>query len=149
LSLKDRIDQDMRVAQKSGDKNKLNVTRLLKSEIRYKEIDKQKELTDDEVVGILTSFVKRHGESIEEFKKGGREDLVLKEEEELKIIQTYLPTQLSLEELNQLITEAIIEAKAETPQDLGKVMKVLMPKVKGRADGKRVNALVVAKLQPN
>lgn len=149
MSLKDRIDQDMRVAQKSGDKNKLNVTRLLKSEIRYKEIDKQKELTDDEVVGILTSFVKRHGESIEEFKKGGREDLVLKEEEELKIIQTYLPTQLSLEELNQLITEAIIEAKAETPQDLGKVMKVLMPKVKGRADGKRVNALVVAKLQPN
>jgi hypothetical protein len=149
LSLKQRIEQDLITAQKAGDKIRLNITRLLKSEIHYKEIDKQKELTDEDVIEVLSSFVKKHQESIEQFRKGQREDLASKEEEELKIVQSYLPSQLSEEELNQLITEALAEVKAETPKDVGKVMKVLISKVKGRADGKKVNALVQAKLQPN
>lgn len=149
MSLKQRIEQDLITAQKAGDKIRLNITRLLKSEIHYKEIDKQKELTDEDVIEVLSSFVKKHQESIEQFRKGQREDLASKEEEELKIVQSYLPSQLSEEELNQLITEALAEVKAETPKDVGKVMKVLISKVKGRADGKKVNALVQAKLQPN
>jgi uncharacterized protein YqeY len=147
MTLKERIDQDMRQAQKSGEKLKLSLTRLLKSDIRYKEIDKGKELSDEEVLEVLTSAAKKHRDSIEQFRKGGREDLVKQEEDELKLILEYMPEQLSVEEVGKLVEEAITEVGAEVEKDIGKVMKVLMPKVKGKADGKAVSLLVSSRLK--
>ncbi len=147
MNLKQRIEQDMRLAQKSGDKLKLSLTRLLKSDIRYKEIDKGKELSDEEILEVLSSSAKKHRDSIEQFRKGGREDLVKKEEEELNLILEYMPEQLNTEELEKLAEETITEVGAEGEKDVGKVMKALMPKVKGRADGKTVNLLVSSKLK--
>jgi len=147
MSLKERIDQDMRMAQKSGEKLKLSLTRLLKSDIRYKEIDKGKELSDEEVLEVLTSSAKKHRDSIEQFRKGGREDLVKQEEDELKMILEYMPEQLNAEELRKLVEEGITEAGAEGEKDIGKVMKVLMPKLKGKADGKAVSLLVSSRLK--
>ena len=147
MTLKERIDQDMRQAQKSGEKLKLSLTRLLKSDIRYKEIDKGKELSDEEVLEVLTSAAKKHRDSIEQFRKGGREDLVKQEEDELKLILGYMPEQLNAEELGKLVEEAITEVGAEGEKDMGKVMKVLMPKVKGKADGKAVSLLVSSRLK--
>lgn len=147
MTLKERIDQDMRMAQKSGEKLKLSLTRLLKSDIRYKEIDKGKELSDEEVLEVLTSSAKKHRDSIEQFRKGGREDLVKQEEDELKMILEYMPEQLGNDELGKLVEEAIVEAGAEGEKDMGKVMKALMPKVKGKADGKAVSLLVSSRLK--
>lgn len=147
MDLKQRIEQDMKLALKSGDKLKLNITRLLKSEIRYKEIEKGQELSDEEVLEVLSSSVKKHRDSIEQFRKGGREDLVKKEEDELSLILGYMPAQLSQEEIEKLIEESIAEIGAEGEKDIGKVMRTMMPKVKGRADGKTVNLLVTSKLK--
>ena len=146
-SIKDKITQDMKKALAAKDKVKLSVIRLLKSEIRYKEIEKGSELSDDEIISVLSSSVKRHKDSIEQFEKGGREDLVAKEKAELEIIWEYMPKQLEEDELSQIVDEAIKEANASVPSDLGKVMRIVMPKVKGRTDGKRVNELVSSKLE--
>jgi uncharacterized protein YqeY len=154
-SIKDKITQDMKKALLSRDKIKLSVMRLLKSEIRYKEIEKGSELSDDEVISVLSSSIKRHKDSIEHFEKGGREDLAGQEKAELEIIWEYMPKQLGEEELSQIVDSAMKEARIlcqETgvlsPSDFGKVMKMVMPKVKGRADGKKVSELVLSKLQP-
>jgi uncharacterized protein YqeY len=144
--IKDRITEDMKKAMVARDEVKLRVTRLLKSEIRYKEIEKGAELSDEDVITVLSSSIKRHKDSIEQFKKGGREDLVAQEISELEIIWEYMPKQLEEEELSQIVNEAIREVNASAPSDLGKVMKLVMPKVKGRADGKKVNELVSFKL---
>jgi len=147
MTLKERIDQNMRMAQKSGEKLKLSLTRLLKSDIRYKEIDKGKELSDEEVLEVLTSAAKKHRDSIEQFRKGGREDLAKQEEDELKLILGYMPEQLNAEEIGKLVEEAITEVGAECEKDMGKVMKALMPRVKGKADGKAVSLLVSSRLK--
>ena len=147
MNLKQRIEQDMKLAQKSGDRLKLSLTRLLKSDIRYKEIEKGKELSDEEVLEVISSSAKKHRDSIEQFKKGGREDLSKKEEEELNLILGYMPAQFNSEELERLVEESMTEVGAEGEKDIGKVMKALMPKVKGRADGKMVNLLVSSKLK--
>ena len=146
-NIKHRITEDMKKALAAKDKVKLNVTRLLKSEIRYKEIEKGSELSDDEVISVLSSSIKRHKDSIEQFEKGGREDLAAQEISELEIIWGYMPKQLEDDELSRIVDEAIKEADVSDPSGLGKVMKIFMPKVKGRADGKRVNELVSSKLQ--
>lgn len=137
----------MKVAMKEGDKAKLNLIRMLRSEIRYKEIELGSKLDDNGTIYVLSSAVKKRKEAIEEFKKGGREDLVAREEEELRIVFSYLPEQLSEQELLNLIDDSIAEVEAQSPMDVGKVMKVIMPKVKGRADGKKVNQMVSLKLQ--
>jgi uncharacterized protein YqeY len=147
MNLRERIEQDMRMAQKSGDRLKLSLTRLLKSDIRYKEIEKGKELSDEKVLEVISSSAKKHRDSIEQFKKGGREDLSKKEEEELNLILGYMPAQFNSEELERLVEESMTEVGAEGEKDIGKVMKALMPKVKGRADGKMVNLLVSSKLK--
>ncbi len=136
----------MAAAQKAGDKLKTGVLRILKSEIRYKEIDLRHLLTDEETILVLSSSVKKRKESIEEFKKGKRPDLVSKEETELAIVNSYLPAELTEAELSDIIKSTIAEVGAATNSDLGKVMKSLMPKVRGRADGKKVNALVTSYL---
>ena len=145
-NIKERITEDMKRALATKDKVRLRVTRLLKSEIRYKEIEKGSELTDEDVISVLSSSIKKHKDSIEQFEKGGREDLVAGEKAELEVIWEYMPKQLE-EEFFQIVDEAIREVNASAPSDLGKVMKTVMPKVKGRADGKKVNELVSSKLQ--
>jgi uncharacterized protein YqeY len=146
-SIKDKITQDMKKALAAKDKVKLSVIRLLKSEIRYKEIEKGSELSDDEIISVLSSSVKRHKDSIEQFEKGGRDDLAAQEKAELEIIWGYMPKQLEEDELSKIVDEAIKETDVLSPSGLGKVMKIVMPKVKGRADGKRVNELALSKLK--
>jgi uncharacterized protein YqeY len=146
-SIKDRITEDMKKALIAGDKVRLSVTRLLKSEIRYKEIEKGSEFSEEDVISVLSSSVKRHKDSIEQFEKGGREDLVACEKAELEIIWEYMPKQLEDDELSKIVDEAIKETDASDLSCLGEVMKIVMPKVKGRADGKRVNELVSSKLK--
>ncbi|MDH4222983.1 MAG: GatB/YqeY domain-containing protein [candidate division Zixibacteria bacterium] len=147
MDLKQRIIQDMKSAQKAGEKLKLSLTRLLKSDIQYKEIEKGEELSEEEILEVLSYAAKKHRDSIEQFKRGNREDLVNQEEEELKLILEYLPQQLNQIEIEKLVEEIISEVKAEGEKDIGKVMKALMPGIKGRADGKMVKLLVTNKLK--
>jgi len=141
MSLLKKIEEDTIKALKAGEKEKLTVLRGLKSDIKYKQINKGEELTDDEVIAVLNGAVKKRKDSIEMFQKGGRDDLVKKESFDLEIIQKYLPEQLSQDELIMIIKKAIEETGADSPQKIGLVMKKVMPEVKGRADGKTINKL--------
>ena len=146
MSLLETLNSDLIVALKKGDKNRAEVIRGLKSDIKYKEIDKREPLTEEDVLGVLAAAAKRRRDSIEQFQRGGRDDLVLKESGELEIITSYLPQQLSDEELQEIVGATLLEIGAKTPADLGKVMKAIMPKVKGRADGNRVRQMIALKL---
>ena len=141
-SLKERLSDEMKTAMKSGEKEKLGFARNLHAAIRKREIDDRVELDDSGVLKIVSSLVKQRQDSIEQFKKGGRDDLVEKEERELQYLQTFLPPQLSEEEVRRLVEQAVSEAQVSSPKDMGKVMKALLPKVQGRADGKLVSQLV-------
>ena len=147
MSISARIAEDLKQAQKERDKIRLSTLRMLKSELRYKEIEKGKPLTEEEEMGVLSTSAKKRLDSIEQFRNGNRIDLVTQEESELKVVQGYLPQQLSEQDLNLLVDQAISEVQAQGKSDLGKVMKSLMPKVKGRADGKVVNQIVALKLE--
>ena len=142
MGLKDQIQQDIKQAMKDKDKVKLSTLRLLMSEIKNKEIDAGGELEEGDILSIIQKAAKQRKESIEQYKKGGRDELAAKEERELDILSAYLPKQLSQEELEAIIREAIEKCGATSPKEMGKVMKEVMPAVKGRADGKEVNALV-------
>jgi len=146
MSLFDKISQDLIQAQKNRDSIRLSTLRMLKSDLKYKQIEKNSPLSEEEELMVLSSAVKKHKDSIEQFKQAQRNDLVAQEEAELNIILEYLPKQLSEEELTDLITQAIQESGAVSKADLGKVMKIVMPKVRGRSDGKLVSSLVTAKL---
>ncbi|BAT71708.1 conserved hypothetical protein [Thermosulfidibacter takaii ABI70S6] len=146
MGLKEKIMADMKEAMKAKNTVKVSTLRLLISEIKNKEIDKRGELTEDEILAVIQKAVKQRRESIEQYKNAGREDLVEKEQKELEILESYLPKPLSKEEIEAIIDEAIKETGAASMRDMGKVMKVVMPKVRGRADGKLVNELVKAKL---
>ncbi len=137
----------MKEALKGRESLKLGVLRMLKSEIRYKEIEKRSELSNDEVISVLSSSVKRRRDSIQQFEKGGREDLVAQEKAELEVVLGYMPEQLTEEKLSQIISQAIKEANATGPSDLGKVMKLIQLQVKGKAEGKVVHQLVTSQLQ--
>ncbi len=142
MPLLDRLTEELKGSLKSGDHVKVSVIRLLKSAVKNREIEKMAPLTEEEIVDVIMSAMKQRRESIGEFQKGGREDLVQKEESELKILQTFLPQQLSEEELMNEIRVAIREVGAVSPRDMGKVMKILMPRVKGRAEGAKVSSIV-------
>jgi uncharacterized protein len=141
MSLKAEIQEAVKSAMKSGDAITLSTLRLLLSALHNEEIRVRKELTADEIQKIITTLSKQRGEAIELFRKGGREELAQKEEAELLVLKRYLPQQLSEDEVAALIRASIDETGAKTIQDLGKVMKLLMPKVAGRSDGKRVSEL--------
>ncbi|HDH00345.1 MAG TPA: GatB/YqeY domain-containing protein [Nitrospirae bacterium] len=142
MSISEKIADDLKEALKAGDKSKLSVLRLVKSAMKNKEIEKRASLTDEDVYAILRSFVKRSRESIGQFSKAGRTELVEKEKEELSILQGYLPEQLEEDDLRKIIKDIIEEAGASGPGDMGKVMKSVMAKVKGQADGRLVNRIV-------
>lgn len=143
MSLLKRIDEDLIKALKKHESDKVTLFRGLKSDIKYKQIDKGEELTDDEVGAVLTFAAKRRRDSIEQFQAGGRQDLVDKETAELEIIKVYLPEQLSEDKLRELIGKAIEKTGADSPAKMGLIMKEVMPEVKGKADGKIVNKIAV------
>ena len=147
MSLKEQLTADMKDAMKNKEKNRLAVIRMVRGAIRQQEIDGQKELGEDDVIAVISKEVKMRRDSIEEFKKGGREDLVEKTQAEIDVLMPYLPAQLSEDEVRELVKAAVEQTGASTPKDMGKVMGVLMPKVKGRADGKMVNTIVKSFLQ--
>ena len=142
MGLRHRIAEDVTKAMKEGDKLKTNALRMALSAIKYIEIEKKRELNDEETIGVFSTLCKQRRESIEQFKKGNRPDLVEKEEKELAILTTYLPERISEDELLKIVKESAAECGATGPNDMGKLMKVLMPKVKGRADGKVVQDMV-------
>ncbi len=146
MSLLKRIDEDLIKALKNHESNKATLFRGLKSDIKYKQIEKKEELTEEEIVAVLQSAAKRRRDSIEQFKAGNRQDLVDKETFELTIITGYLPEQLSEAKLRELIGEAIKKTGADSPSKMGLVMKEVMPATKGKADGKLINRLVAEML---
>ena len=142
MSLLQKFDDDLKVAIKTSDKLKVSVLRMAKAALKNRQIEKRGELSEDEVLSVISMLSKQRRESIEQFSKGGREDLAEKERQELSILQTYLPSQITLEELDRIISETITESSAQGVKDMGKVMRLLMPRVKGAADGKVVNQRV-------
>ena len=146
MTLKKKMDQEMILAAKAKDKIRLSALRMLKSGLHNREIDLKRELNEAEFLQLLSAMVKQRKDSIEQFEKGGRTDLVEKEEAELKVIQEFMPTPMSETELDAMIAEAIRETGAASVRDMGKVMATLMSKVTGKADGKTVGEKVKARL---
>ncbi len=146
MGFKERVDQETVQAAKSKDKIRLSALRMLKNGLHNREIDLKRELSETEFLQLLSSMVKQRKDSIEQFEKGGRADLVEKEKAELKVIEEFLPAQLSEGDIDNLIRETIRETGASGARDMGKVMKVLMPKLTGKADGKAVGEKVKALL---
>ncbi len=142
MSLKERLKADMKEAMKAKDKVKLSTIRMINSLIKNAEIEKRGELTDEEIIQLLMKYAKQRKESIEMYEKGGRQDLVEKEKAELAVVESYLPKQMSEEEIREVVKQTIEEVGASSVKDMGKVMKAVMPKVKGRADGSVVNRIV-------
>jgi uncharacterized protein len=140
--LQKKMTEDLKQAMKSGDTVKRDTLRMLLSSVKNAEGAKLDSLDEGEVLSVVSRDVKRHLESIDAFKKGNRADLVAKEEAELKILQSYMPAQLSRDEVVKAAKEAIGEVGAAGPGDKGKVMQQLMPKLKGKADGKLINDVV-------
>ncbi|NMC44042.1 MAG: GatB/YqeY domain-containing protein [candidate division Zixibacteria bacterium] len=144
MSLLERINDDLVKALKGGDKAAALTLRGLKSDFKYYQIDKKLEsLTDQDVIAVMTTAAKKRRDSIEQFQTGGRADLVAKETRELEIILQYLPPPLTAEELEAAVKEAIAETGAAGPGDMGKVMKVIVPKLQGKADGKVIKDAVM------
>jgi uncharacterized protein YqeY len=147
--LLDKINQDYKEAVKSKDESKRNTINLLLSAIKYRQIElrtSEKELTDEEIINVISKEIKKRKEAIELYEKGNRQDLAEKERKELEILESYMPKQLSEEELVSTIDEVIKSVGASSTSDVGKVMKELMPKVRGKADGSLVKSLVEKRL---
>ncbi len=144
MTLRDRLTEDMKQAMKDKEagKLKLSVVRMVRSAAKYIEIDRHKELDDNELLEVVAKEVKMRKDSLEEFRKANRPDLLAALEQEIAILMEYLPEQMTEAEVRRLVTQAVTDAQASSPKDMGKVMALLMPKVKGRADGKLVNSLV-------
>ena len=142
MGLREKIDADVKEALKSGAKEKVSTLRMLNAALKNKQIDKRRPLTEEEVVETVRTLIKQRKDSIEQFTKGGRQDLVDKETAEVTVLEAYLPAQLSREEVDAMVREAIAQTGAQGAKDMGKVMKALLPLVGGRADGKLVSELV-------
>jgi uncharacterized protein YqeY len=142
MTFLEKLNSDLKEAMKARDEVRMNCIRQVKASVMNKEVAKKKTLSDDEVMEVIASLAKAHVESIDSFKKGNRPDLVGKEEAELAILKAYLPEQLSDEELRIIVEAAVKESGASAIKETGKVMGLIMPKVKGKADGGRINAIV-------
>lgn len=149
MSLNERIMQDMKSAMKDRENGKLRLTviRMIRSEIKNAEINQKKDLTDDEILGIISKGVKQRRDSIPEYEKGGRPDVVETLNREIDILMAYLPEQLTEDEIKDLVRKAAEETGASAPSDMGKLMGKIMPLVKGKADGKVVNRIVKEHLE--
>jgi len=140
--LKEKLKNDLKEAMKAKDNFKRDVIRFLMSAVKQVEVDERKELSDEDIMKIIQKSVKQREDAIAQYKEGGREDLVEKEQKEAEILKSYLPQQLSDEELKEIVKKVIEEVGASSMKDMGKVMGAAIKKTAGRADGKRINAIV-------
>ncbi len=148
MSLEERLVEEMKQAMKSNDKLKLSTIRMIRSALKNKEIDLRKKLEDEDIVKVIQAMMRKGEESVEQFETGGRMDLVEKEKSEIEIMKSFLPQPLSQEEILKIIDQSIQETQASSLKDMGKVMKSVMPKIGGKADGKLINQLVKERLSP-
>ena len=145
MPLRDQISNDLKEAMRAGDTRKRDAIRLLTAALKQKEVDERKTLADADVVAIIDKMLKQRRDSIEQFEKGGRQDLADTEKFELGVLQAYMPQALSEMEIAEAVTASIQESGAKGPADMGKVMAALKPKLAGRADMSKVSGLVKAK----
>ena len=146
MALKDQITSDMKEAMKAGDKPRLSVIRLILAAVKQREVDERITLDDSQVLSVLDKMLKQRRESVAQFTQGGRQDLADNETAEIKVIQGYMPAQLSEAELDAMIAATVAESGAASIKDMGKVMGILKPKVAGKADMSVVSARIKAKL---
>lgn len=147
MSIKDVLNQDMKAALKEGDKDRLSVIRMARSAILYAEKERLHELDDGEVIEVLSREVKKLKDDRDEFERLGRTEQAQKLGQEIDILMSYLPQQLTDDEVEEIVRQTIFEVGANSAKDMGRVMSAIMPKIKGRADGRVVNALVKKLLQ--
>ncbi len=145
--IKERIQNDLKEAMKAGDTQRKDALRFVSAMIKQVEVDTRETITDDKIITILNSEIKKRRESLDESTKAGRDDLAKQTEYEIALITTYLPAQLTPEELAAEVAKAVTESGATTPKDMGAVMKILSPRVKGKAEGKAVQEAVQAALK--
>ena len=146
MGLRDQIDVDIKSAMKSGAKDKVSALRMLSAALKNKQIEKRAPLVDGEIVDTVRSLIKQRRDSIEQFAKGGRQDLVDKEAAEVAVLEVYLPQQMAREEIEKIVRDVIAQTGAQGAKDMGKVMKALVPLLAGRADNKLVSELVKSSL---
>ena len=147
MSRKQKLQEDLKSSMKNKDTNKKSVITLIRASIKQYEVDNRVELGDEEITDLIAKQLKQTRDSRDEFAKAGREDLVEKADAEIEILKEYLPQQLSEEELNEIVISTISEVGATSMKDMKNIMSSIMPKVKGRADGKLINELVKKNLQ--
>jgi hypothetical protein len=148
MSLEERLIEEMKGAMKSSDKLRLSTIRMIRSALKNKEIEVRKKLEDEDVMKVIQAMVRKGEESVEQFQAGGRTDLVEKEKKEIEILRSFLPQPLSQDQILRIIDQSIQETQASSLKDIGKVMKSVMPKIGGKADGKLINQLVKERLSP-
>jgi uncharacterized protein len=146
MTLRERINDDMKTAMKARDSEKLGAIRLLQAALKQKEVDERIEITDDVVLGVIEKMLKQRKDSIEQYTAGNRMDLVAKEQFEVGVLQVYMPAQLSDADLAKILEEVVAETGATSAKDMGKVMNALRPKVAGRADMGKLSGVVKARL---
>lgn len=147
MSLKEKLQEDLKSSMKNKDSVRKSVVTLIRASIKQYEVDNRVELDEAGIIDIVAKQMKQRRDSLEEFKKANRDDLIAETEAEIEVLKEYLPQQLSEEEIEKIVSETISEVGASSMKDMGKVMSSIQPKVKGRADGKLVNELVKKNLQ--
>jgi uncharacterized protein YqeY len=147
MSIKDMLNQDMKASLKAGQKARLSVIRMAKSAILYAEKEKLHELDDEEIIEVLFKEVKKRKNDIPEYERLGKTEIVENLKQEIDILSSYLPQQLTDKEVEELVRQTIFEVGANSIKDMGKVMGAIMPKVKGRADGSLISSMVKKLLQ--
>lgn len=148
MSLEEKLLEEMKQAMKTNDKIRLSTIRMIRSSSKNKEIELRRKLEDEDIIKVIQGMVRKGEESIEQFQAGGRTDLVEKEKMEIEILKSFLPQPIPQEEIIKIIDETIQETQASSLKDLGKVMKAVMPRLGGKADGKVINQLVKERLSP-
>ena len=143
MSLKDQLNDDLKESMKNKQQVRKSVVTLIRAAIKQKEVDERVVLDDNAVMDLISKQLKQSNDALEDFTKAGRDDLISQTKEEIEILMSYLPKQLTDDELREMIKEAITQVNAQSSKDMGKIMGVLMPKTKGKADGKRINTLVL------
>ena len=141
MPLTEQIAEDLKMAMKAKDKARISCLRMLKTSLKNKQVEKGDDLKDEEIQSVISSLIRKGQEAAKEFSEGGRKDLAEKEEEEVKILYGYLPEQLNPHEIERILVETISELSAQSPKDIGKVMKAAMNRMAGRAQGKEVNEI--------
>jgi uncharacterized protein YqeY len=148
MSLEERLVEEMKQTMKSNDKLRLSTIRMIRSALKNKEIELRKKLEDEDIAKVIQVMVRKGEESVEQFQIGGRMDLVEKEKREIEILKSFLPQPLRQEEILEIIDQSIQETQASSLKDIGKVMKSVIHKIGGKADGKLINQLVKERLSP-